>query len=53
MENEETDFHEKVRQGYLKLKELLPEENIVIIDGTQTIEQVFEQIKKELKKILP
>ena len=52
MEQEKIAFHEKVRQGYLKLKELLPEENIIIIDATQSIEKIFEQIKKEINKIL-
>jgi dTMP kinase len=52
MTDEGLVFHEKVRQGYLKLKEILPEENIVIIDGNQTVEKVFEQIKKEINNIL-
>lgn len=47
---EKVKFLEKVRQYYLKLK-LLLNENIVIIDGTQTIEKIFESVKKEFEKL--
>lgn len=40
-----SDFLEKVRQNYLKMPELLPEEKIIIINGDKTAEEVFEQIK--------
>ncbi len=43
------DFLEKTRQNYLKLKQLLPNENIIIINGSKTIEEIFENIKKHLK----
>ena len=41
-----SNFLEKTRQNYLKLKELLPEENIILIDGTKSVDAVFEEIKK-------
>lgn len=45
-------FLTRVRENYLKMKELFPEENIVIIDGMQSADLVFEGIKKEIHKIL-
>ncbi len=45
------DFLEKVRQNYLEMPRLLPQENIVIVDGTKSIKEVSEDIKKELKNI--
>lgn len=38
-------FLEKVRKNYLKMKEFFPEEKIIILDGTKTIEKIFEEIK--------
>ena len=38
-------FLEKVRNNYHKLKELLPKENIIMIDGTKSIEEISEKIK--------
>lgn len=46
------NFHKRVREGYLKLKELLPQEKIIIIDASQPKEKVFEDIRKEVDKIL-
>lgn len=48
---EKLEFQEKVRENYLSLKEKLPEENIVIIDGTKPVEEVFESIKYEVDKL--
>jgi len=42
-------FLEKVRQNYLKLPALFPEEKIIILDGSKTIEKIFEEIKICLK----
>jgi dTMP kinase len=38
-------FLEKTRQNYLKLKHLLPGENIIYINGNQTIDEIFDKIK--------
>ena len=46
---ENSNFLEKTRQNYLKLKEILPEENIIIVDGSSPPEQVFLKIKEHLK----
>ncbi|MAH51365.1 dTMP kinase [Candidatus Pacearchaeota archaeon] len=43
-------FLAKVRENYLKLKGLLPEENIIIIDGEKGIEEIFEEVKKGFEK---
>ena len=40
------EFQEKVRQNYLKIKEIFPNEKIIILDGNKTIEEIFEEIKK-------
>ena len=45
-------FQDKVRKNYLRLKELLPRENIIIIDGTKSVDEVFEQIKKNFDRIV-
>lgn len=46
------EFHKKVRKGYLELKNILPEENIIVIDANQSKEKVFEDIKKQIIQIL-
>ncbi|UCG95191.1 MAG: dTMP kinase [archaeon] len=40
---EHTEFLRKLRENYLKLKDL-PEENIQVIDGTGTVEQVQKRV---------
>tara|TARA_Y100000310_G_C20564756_1_gene754905 strand:- start:395 stop:1003 length:609 start_codon:yes stop_codon:yes gene_type:complete len=40
------DFQGKVKENYLKLIDLLPEENIIVLDGNKTIEEIFEDVKK-------
>ena len=45
------EFQEKVRANYLKLPELLPDENIIVIDGSKSVDDVFEQIKKHFVKV--
>jgi dTMP kinase len=45
-------FQEELRKNYLKLKNELSDENIVIIDATKSIEEVFDEVKKHLSKIL-
>jgi len=39
------EFQEKVRVNYLKIKELL-KENIIIIDGNRSVDEIFFDIKK-------
>ena len=48
---EKLDFQEEVRNHYVALKEKLPTERIVIIDGTEPIESVHQKIKDEFNKI--
>ncbi|MEA3485697.1 MAG: dTMP kinase, partial [Candidatus Aerophobetes bacterium] len=51
MENEEIDFHRRVRQGYLLIAKSLPE-RIRIIKGERASEEIFSIIKKELSEYL-
>lgn len=44
-------FQEKLRKNYLALQKLLPGENIIIIDGLGTREEVFEEAKSFIDKI--
>ena len=46
--DKDLEFQKKLRQNYLKLKNLLPEEKIVVVDATQPVEKVFEVVKKNL-----
>ncbi len=45
-------FQKKLRKNYLELKDILSDENIVIINTEPPIEEVFEEIKKYIQKIL-
>lgn len=45
------DFHNKVRDGYSKVVEMYPENKYVKIDASQSIEDVFEDIKKAIDNI--
>ncbi|MEM5772823.1 MAG: dTMP kinase [Candidatus Aenigmatarchaeota archaeon] len=49
---EKVEFLKKVRNNFLKLKEILKDEKIVVIDGSKTKEEVFEALISEVKKIL-
>jgi dTMP kinase len=49
---EEREFQEQLRNNFLALPNQLLEENIVIIDGDRSFEEVFEDIKNEVNKIL-
>lgn len=51
IEREKIDFHVKVYQGYKKLSILYPE-RIRIIDGTKSIEGVFEEIRLWIDRLL-
>ena len=46
----ENDFYSKVREGYLELSKV--ESRFKVIDGTQSIEEIHEQIIDELKKLV-
>jgi dTMP kinase len=49
---EKIDFMNELRQGYLRLKEMMPDENIIVIDGNRPVEEVHKQILKEIEKIV-
>lgn len=48
---EKLEFMEKLRNNFLNLKNIL-DDNIKIIDASGTMDEEFEQIKKEINKIL-
>ena len=50
--DKDLQFQEDLRQNYLKLKTSLPDENIVIIDATDSIDKVFEKVKYEVERAL-
>ena len=49
---EQLEFQAKLRHNYLALKDQLPNENIVIVDASKSIDEVFSQLKAEVDKIL-
>lgn len=49
---EKEGFLKKVRKKFLGLPQLLPKENIRIIDASKSKSKVFWEIKKEVEKIL-
>lgn len=49
---EKLDFQEELRKKFVELPDNLPNENIKIINGGQTTKEVFEDIKKEVEKLL-
>ena len=51
LEQEGTEFHKKVYDGYMELLELYPE-NIKIIDATRSIKEVLRASIKEIENIL-
>lgn len=48
----ELDFISKLRERFLLLPKDLPKENIVVVDANKPIDEVFEQIKPLLDKVL-
>lgn len=48
-ENEEVEFHEKVRKGYLKISKAEPE-RVIVINADQTIEEVFREVVKKYEQ---
>jgi dTMP kinase len=51
MEGEPLEFHQKVRQGFLKIAEENPD-RVVVVDGTQSVESVFSQVVERVKGFL-
>lgn len=49
---EKVEFLEKVRGNFLRLKEILRDENIVIVDGSKNEREVFELVKREVEKLI-
>jgi len=48
---EQLEFMKELRQNFLKLGEVLGD-NIKVIDASRSKDEVFEQIKKEMDKII-
>ncbi len=44
------EFLSKVKENYLKMPEIFPDENIVIINSNKTVEEIFEKIKEHFSK---
>ncbi len=51
LEKEETDFHERIRQGYLNLAKRAPKK-IFVFDGRKTENILFEEIKEKITVFL-
>lgn len=49
LESETLDFHKKVREGFLKLKNMYPD-RIKVVDASQSPQQIFKTILFEIKK---
>jgi len=49
---EKKAFLEEIRETYLRIPKLLPDENIKIIDANGTVNEVFIRVKQEIKKVL-
>ena len=49
---EKQDFLEKVRNGFLSLKEIFPNENIKIIDASKEISEVKKQVCEKLWEMI-
>jgi dTMP kinase len=50
-EEEETAFHERIRQGYLKLAEEEPK-RIFVVDGKGSVEAIHETVRDRVEKLL-
>ena len=51
LEQEGVEFHKKVYQGYMDLLKKYPK-NVIIIDATKTVDEVFSQSIHEIEKLL-
>lgn len=47
---EKKEFLGKLRQNYLAVAEMMP--NVIIIDGTQTMEEIAEQVQQKIREKL-
>jgi len=47
---ENIEFLRKVRENFLKLKEIFPEDNIIYIDGNEKPEEILKKILKIIEK---
>lgn len=52
LEEEKIDFHRRVRESFLKIAEREPE-RVRVLDATLSIEELFEQVKKQVQNVLP
>ncbi|MBW4828432.1 MAG: dTMP kinase [Clostridiaceae bacterium] len=51
LEKEGLNFHKEVYDGYKELISMYPE-NIKVIDASKPVRETFEQVRKEIEKIL-
>ncbi len=51
MEQEDFEFHERVRQGFLRIAEKEPE-RFLIVDGRKTVEEIHEEVLKAVLRRL-
>ncbi|GAE27857.1 thymidylate kinase [Halalkalibacter wakoensis JCM 9140] len=51
LDQEKLDFHERVREGYFKVMDVYPD-RITIINANQTIEDVYQDAKKEIQRFM-
>ena len=51
MERAGVEFHNRVRNGYLEIAKNEPE-RVKVVDGTMSVEEVFEKIKNTINKTL-
>ena len=49
---ENLEFMKELRGNFLALKKQLDKENVVIVDSNKTLPKVFEDVKKEVDKLL-
>ncbi|MFH1827985.1 MAG: dTMP kinase [Nanoarchaeota archaeon] len=49
---EKIGFLKRIREGFLRLSNILNDDNIKIIDASKGKEEVFEAIKKEIEKLI-
>jgi len=50
LEKESIDFHNRVREGYLEIAR--KNDRIKVIDSSKDIESIFEEVKKQIDKLL-
>ncbi|AYO29214.1 dTMP kinase [Biomaibacter acetigenes] len=51
LEKETLEFHKRVREGFLKVREIFPE-RIVAVDASRSPEEVFDRISAYIRKML-